>query len=143
MNSKILRFCLVFTVISISVNCEDLKLNIYKTVQTNSGSVRGRLNQTLINQKNYFAFKGIPFAKPPIRQLRFKAPEPVEPWSNTLDAFEYAPACPQLDDEIMFRDTREDCLFLNIFVPGKERHFFLYLLRSIDMPCAMQTAYHC
>lgn len=116
-----LRFCLAFTVIFISVNSDEMNKNVYKTVQTNSGLIRGRLNQTLLQKKNYFAFKGIPFARPPLRELRFKAPEPVKPWSNTLDAFEYAPACPQLDNEIMFRDTREDCLHLNIFVPGEKK----------------------
>lgn len=117
-----LPFYLAFTVILISVNSDEMNKNVYKTVQTNSGLIRGRLNQTLLQKKNYFAFKGIPFARPPLRELRFKAPEPVKPWSNTLDAFEYAPACPQLDNEIMFRDTREDCLHLNIFVPGEEKN---------------------
>lgn len=116
-----LPFYLAFTVIFISVNSYEMNKDVYKTVQTNNGLIRGRLNQTLLQKKNYFSFKGIPFARPPLRELRFKAPEPVKPWSNTLDAFEYAPACPQLDNEIMFRDTREDCLYLNIFVPGEEK----------------------
>lgn len=44
----------------------------YKTVETNYGKVRGRMHKTFLKQKPYFAFKGIPFAKPPIGADRFK-----------------------------------------------------------------------
>lgn len=127
MNSKLLQLLLVAFLVFVSADSDDLdsdsdesEENVFKTVKTTTGSIRGRLNQTLLIQRDYFAFKGIPFAKPPLRELRFKAPEPIEPWSTTLNAFQYAPACPQLDDEILFRDTREDCLYLNVFVPGTE-----------------------
>lgn len=121
------RFLIVFSsVILVSVNSYDLIEFVYRTVNTNSGPVRGRLNRTLLQQKDYFALKGIPFAEPPIDELRFKAPEPIDPWSNTFDAFEYGPACPQLEDEINFSETREDCLFLSIFIPGKNEKFNLF-----------------
>lgn len=50
-----------------------------------------------------------------------QAPEPVEPWAETLDAFEYMPTCmhsnhpPYIDNA----PQSEDCLALNIFVPSK------------------------
>jgi para-nitrobenzyl esterase len=40
-------------------------------------------------------FKGVPFAAPPIRTLRWKAPQPVIPWSGTGEAKTFAPACVQ------------------------------------------------
>ena len=45
----------------------------------------------------YYAFKGVPYAKPPVKDLRFKAPVEVEPWSETLKAMEDGNLCPQYD----------------------------------------------
>lgn len=90
-----------------------------RTVKTNSGAIRGRLHETILKHQEYYGYKGIPFAKPPVNELRFKAPEPIKPWTGTLDAFEYAPACPQHSWEEANFNTSEDCLFLNVFVPGK------------------------
>lgn len=49
----------------------------YKTVQTTGGVIRGLTAKTLFEQKHYFAFKGIPFAKPPVGELRFKVSEKI------------------------------------------------------------------
>lgn len=87
-----------------------------RTVKTNSGVIRGRLHETILKHQEYYGYKGIPFAKPPVNELRFKAPEPIKPWSGILDAFEYAPACPQHSWKVA--NTSEDCLYLNVFVPG-------------------------
>lgn len=46
--------------------------NQFCTVTTNNGRIRGKLNQTLFDQMLYYSFRGIPFAKPPIGNLRFK-----------------------------------------------------------------------
>ena len=45
----------------------------------------------------YYAFKGIPYAKPPVKTLRFKAPVEVDSWSETLMATEDGNLCPQYD----------------------------------------------
>lgn len=42
------------------------------TINTNSGQIRGKQNRTLFDNKTYYSFRGIPFAKPPIGDLRFK-----------------------------------------------------------------------
>lgn len=42
------------------------------TVKTNSGFIRGIFNQTIFDGKLYYSFRGIPFAKQPINELRFK-----------------------------------------------------------------------
>lgn len=54
------------------VNKEETKIEPYKTVSTEYGMVRGRLETSYLNQKPYYSFKGIPYAKPPIGELRFK-----------------------------------------------------------------------
>lgn len=70
-------------------------------------------------------FLGIPFAKPPIGELRFKKPVKSRPWSpNTFHAYKQPPACPQFHPPKSLKDLKpitqgEDCLYLNIYVPGK------------------------
>ncbi|XP_055299062.1 esterase B1-like isoform X2 [Sitodiplosis mosellana] len=76
------------------------------------------MNETILHKKSYFAFRGIPFAKPPIGELRFKAPEPAKQWRpQTIDVFKYGKACSQLPYSDLHVDSSEDCLFVNVFVP--------------------------
>ncbi|XP_031619414.1 acetylcholinesterase 1-like, partial [Contarinia nasturtii] len=75
------------------------------------------MHKTFIRQVPYFEFKGIPFAKPPIGNLRFKAPEPIDPWKpKTIDAFEFGNACMQDSTRNLY--VSENCLYLNIFAPA-------------------------
>jgi para-nitrobenzyl esterase len=64
-------------------------------------------------------FKGIPFALPPVGNLRFSPPLPQTRWAGTLDATKYKSPCPQVS---RFGQTdasdNEDCLYLNITVPA-------------------------
>jgi para-nitrobenzyl esterase len=59
-------------------------------VTTQSGKVRGRVVD------GARAFKGVPFAAPPFGANRFRAPQPVEPWSGVRDALAYGAKPPQL-----------------------------------------------
>lgn len=65
------------------------------------------------------AFTSVPYAVPPVGELRFKAPVPVKPWANTLDATKVVPACVQRNPYIRQIDIvgQEDCLYLNIYSP--------------------------
>lgn len=54
----------------IAVNVESF--DKHKVVETTNGKIRGILNTTLLNDIPFYAFKGIPYAKPPIGPLRFK-----------------------------------------------------------------------
>lgn len=93
--------------------------NPYKIVKTNDGSVRGQLKMTQFHGKPYHAYQGIPYAKAPIGDLRFKAPEPHGSWEpKIIDALEYPPACLQVFNKHWIHGASEDCLFLNIFVPA-------------------------
>src|SRR5689334_11248693 len=74
------------------------------------------------------AFKGIPFAAPPVGPLRWKAPRPTQSWTGIRKADEFGFRCMQGDPfgDMIFRDKgiSEDCLYLNVWTPAataKER----------------------
>jgi len=67
-------------------------------------------------------YKGIPFAAPPVGELRWRPPQPVEAWDGVLEATAFAPACPQMQLDIpLFPkvQTSEDCLYLNVWTPAQ------------------------
>lgn len=67
-------------------------------------------------------FKGVPFAAPPVGELRWKAPQPVEKWSGVREAKEFGPNPMQLnvfgDMNFGTAENSEDCLYLNIWTPA-------------------------
>ncbi len=65
-------------------------------------------------------FKGIPFAAPPVGELRWREPMPVRPWTGVRDAGEYGATCAQIDanwNKMAAEKGKEDCLFLNVWTP--------------------------
>jgi para-nitrobenzyl esterase len=65
-------------------------------------------------------FKGVPYAAPPVGDLRWREPMPVKPWSGVRDAGEYGAPCAQMDANWNHTDAQqgaEDCLFVNIWTP--------------------------
>lgn len=68
------------------------------------------------------AFRGIPYAAPPVRDLRWKPPQPVEKWSGVRRADRFAAQCMQMRvfDDMVFRNSgvSEDCLYLNVWTPS-------------------------
>ena len=69
------------------------------------------------------SFKGIPFAAPPVGDLRWKAPAPAKPWTGVRKADSYAPGCMQDPGmlKMMGASARvgEDCLYLNVWTAAK------------------------
>ncbi|XP_039966368.1 venom carboxylesterase-6 [Bactrocera tryoni] len=76
------------------------------------GKIRGTLLPSQIG-RNFYAFRGIPYAKPPVGALRFKPPEPVDQWFDIFDATFDGPRCPQ--PGLYSDDVSEDCLRVNIY----------------------------
>ncbi|WP_124065498.1 carboxylesterase family protein [Clostridium sp. E02] len=78
------------------------------------------------------AFKGIPFAAPPVGEKRWRAPEPCENWEGVRDCFRFGPismqGVPGLGDNIYDREWHvdpdiamsEDCLYLNVWTGAKK-----------------------
>ena len=65
-------------------------------MRTQSGQVVGKI-ETLPLGKLVHAFLGIPYAEPPVGELRFAAPKPPKRWSGIRNATEYGARCPQPD----------------------------------------------
>lgn len=87
-------------------------------VNTQYGPIEGQTNGNVIQ------FLGIPFAKPPVDTLRWRAPLPPESWSATLQTTAFKPACPQKQfgptDTAGTIKGNEDCLYLNVWTPGTD-----------------------
>jgi para-nitrobenzyl esterase len=85
-------------------------------VMTDAGALRGSIAGDTI------AFKGIPYAAPPVGPLRWVAPQRIAPWDGVRDATEFGPVCPQ-PGSLPGTDTKwfgsEDCLTLNVWVPRR------------------------
>ncbi len=81
-------------------------------VNTQSGQVQGFSK----NGAEYFL--GIPYAQPPIGELRFKAPLPAKPWQGVKECTKTAAAAPQNKGILaMVKEYNEDCLYLNVVTP--------------------------
>jgi len=67
-------------------------------------------------------FKGIPYAAPPVGELRWKAPQPVQPWNGIRSIAEWGPRCVQSsrlgDLDPLNKRMDEDCLYLNVWTPA-------------------------
>jgi para-nitrobenzyl esterase len=94
-------------------------------IQVDGGKVAG---VTSPGDPEVVAYKGIPFAAPPVGDLRWRPPQPVEPWEGVLQADSYGSVCPQLpysEDSFWGRlrqyspsEMSEDCLYLNVWAPA-------------------------
>jgi para-nitrobenzyl esterase len=94
-------------------------------VKTNAGLISGSTNK----DGDIHIFKGIPFAAPPIGELRWKAPQPVQPWSRIKKCDSFS-ASPMQNKPVRFsmwteeflipkEPISEDCLYLNVWTGAK------------------------
>ncbi|XP_047104906.1 esterase FE4-like [Schistocerca piceifrons] len=83
-------------------------------VQISDGKIRGIYDFAYYGRQ-FAGFIGIPYAEPPLGQLRFKEPVPVKPWQGIWDASRLKINCLQLDDDRQKVVGEEDCLYLNVF----------------------------
>ena len=107
-------FKILFVLLVITVACSANKP--VTVVSVEQGRVEG------VIENNITVFKGIPFAQPPVGDLRWKAPQPVKKWEGVLKADKFAPACPQMKlnyPGFKSPETSEDCLYLNVWTPAK------------------------
>ena len=112
-----LRFApLALLLLASSLHADPLKV---KTLQ---GNVEG----TLTADGKVRAFKGIPYAAPPVGNLRWQAPQPPAKFHGTFSAAEYGHRCIQSNafEDMVFHDSgpSEDCLTLNIWAPANAKN---------------------
>jgi para-nitrobenzyl esterase len=65
------------------------------------------------------SFLGVPYAAPPVADLRWRPPQPAARWHGPRDATKFADHCPQTASPFGFASTTEDCLYLNVFTPNR------------------------
>ncbi|MDZ7684283.1 MAG: carboxylesterase family protein [Gammaproteobacteria bacterium] len=100
-------------------------------VATDAGRVQGLLDEGVS------AFKGIRYGRPPVGELRFKPPQPAEPWDHVFDATDYGASAIQMYDrsgetvlarqiatvyttQSEMKSDNEDSLFLNVWTPAPD-----------------------
>ncbi|XP_076168705.1 juvenile hormone esterase [Ptiloglossa arizonensis] len=88
-------------------------------VTVKQGQLRGVIEENVYGGQ-FLAFRGIPYAKPPIGALRFKDAVPPEPWTGIRDALEYGGNCAQFDIFTHKLFGGDDCLYLNVYTPLNE-----------------------
>ena len=88
-------------------------------VAIDGGTVRGSAADGVLS------WKGIPFAQPPVGDLRWRAPQPVEPWRGVREATEYSHDCMQVpfpsDAAPLGTEPAEDCLYMNVWRPADQQ----------------------
>ncbi|KAK6057525.1 Carboxylesterase [Cooperia oncophora] len=90
-----------------------------RQVQTANGLIEGfRLN--IDDDKEVDLFLGVPFAAPPIGELRFQKPTAPDNWEGVRKCVRFGPRAPQADffwERLTLGPKSEDCLYLNVFTP--------------------------
>ncbi|WP_138921223.1 carboxylesterase/lipase family protein [Novosphingobium pentaromativorans] len=88
-------------------------------VPLESGRIRGS------EVDGVLSWKGIPFARPPIGALRWRAPQPAKPWSGVRETAQYSNDCMQVpfpsDAAPLGTQPAEDCLYANVWRPANDR----------------------
>merc|ERR1712215_438182 len=139
MLAKLLLTCF-FTILSsaVATRCLDTSDNDHMEILENTEMVETKIGRLIGKREigidtrqnktvNWTAFYDIPYALPPLGDLRFKPPVPAESWSCLRDAsFTENKICPQININITLsglvnggldQSSDEDCLYLNVYVP--------------------------
>ena len=96
----------------------------YVQIEANAGKIIG------IDEGDHYSFKGIPYAQPPVGDLRWRAPKDLPRSENPIYATDYKNSCVQPGDGSLSLGSsgkvysgNEDCLYLNVFVPQNQTKF--------------------
>jgi len=97
-------------------------------VRTDDGLVRGA------NAAGVNSFLGLPYAAPPVGNLRWRPPQPAAAWTGVRDATTFGPSCPQatMGNPFLPPGTiSENCLYLNVYTPtlrsGSDRPVLVWI----------------
>jgi para-nitrobenzyl esterase len=114
--------------VGLTASAQDKNMNNHSlTIATRNGQLEGQSENEKVN-----SFKGIPYAQPPVGNLRWKAPMPVKNWEGIKTAKQFGPRAMQTNifGDMVFRasGTAEDCLYLNVWTPAKKSKKLLPVL---------------
>ncbi|GAB1859693.1 Carboxylic ester hydrolase [Camponotus japonicus] len=118
LNTMLIRLLIVLLCLNLAIlaNSDETA----PRVKTLSGALKGYYKISQYGRK-YEAYEGIPYALPPVGELRFKPPQPILPWIGELPATNFGSPCIQYAEFPIDPTDRvegaEDCLYLNIYVP--------------------------
>ena len=115
-------FIIITCLFTLAFSSEELVIDV-----TGLGRLRGSSGRLARNGQHYHQFLGVPFAEPPVGELRFREPVPVTSWDDIRDATVPGPSC--IQGSYMPISGSEDCLTLNVFTkdPGARRPVLVYL----------------
>jgi para-nitrobenzyl esterase len=114
-SSKLIFISFFILVFSSATAFADKADTLQAIVQTQYGKVRG------FSEKGVYVWKGISYAKAPVGDLRFRAPQKPESWQGVKDALKYGASAPQENSRLEETGNQnEDCLFLNIWSPSPD-----------------------
>ncbi|XP_077288427.1 venom carboxylesterase-6-like [Arctopsyche grandis] len=115
------RLASLFLVIFVLVQGQIVEQQDDVRLEIDQGKLAGHWKKSL-NGRKYAAFEGIPFAKPPVGDRRFKEPKPAKPWQGVLQAKNLSRVCIQWyhipGDDYNSIVGDEDCLYLNVYSPN-------------------------
>ncbi|KAG5884900.1 hypothetical protein JTB14_032585 [Gonioctena quinquepunctata] len=102
---------------SVLLYCTQVVFSDETIVTLPNGKIQGFVDKTRRYEKTFYTFSGIPFAAPPVGNLRFQPPQPVKNWDGVLETKSLSKTCYQ----VLKPSTTEteDCLYLNVFTPAK------------------------
>jgi para-nitrobenzyl esterase len=117
-------FTLSWLALTAACGTKQLKPEDPLVIETDKGLVRGTSEEEL------HVFRGIPYAAPPVGELRFQPPQPHSGWTEVREASAMGPACPQ--SGLMIQQQlawSEDCLTLNVWThaDGKRRPVMVFI----------------
>ena len=137
----------LFVSASDSIDEDEVETDL--VIQTTSGTIQGAYSSVAPEIR---AFKGIPFAAPPVGELRWRNPQSLPAWEGVRDATEFGPRCyqPILEQGFYATDpqpTSEDCLFLNVWTGTSSRDANMPVMVWIHggafiMGSGSETPYH-
>ena len=108
------RLSSVFAVVILGFSNRSAQISPTAPVEVTGGQIAG------VVEDGIASYMGIPFAAPPVGPLRWKAPQPVTPWTGVRKADEFGPAPMQAEIAkwlVGAKTLSEDCLYLNVWTP--------------------------
>lgn len=106
-------------------------------VSTTYGPIKGVKRKTIYGD-SYYSFEGIPFAKPPLGDLRYKAPLPPDSWTDVRSCTSVGPKPLQKHFVFQMTEGSEDCLYLNVYTKNV-RVFFAVSFFLFSAPILIRT----